>query len=65
MAQQTENEKILILNPETFSITFYWKNKYVKVKLKNGDDIIKLADIFSNMLIENGIESIIETSEFE
>lgn len=60
MAQQTENGKVSIPSQEPFSITFTWMDKYATVKLKNGEDVLKLADIFSNMLIENGIENILE-----
>ena len=39
-----------------FSITFSFKDNYTKIQLVNGDDVFKLADIFSKMLTENNIE---------
>ena len=44
------------LEPTPFAITFNWKDNYTTVQLINGDDVFKLADIFSKMLTENNIE---------
>ncbi len=44
------------LEPTPFAITFSWKDNYTKIQLVNGDDVFKLADIFSKMLTENNIE---------
>ena len=70
MAQQTEiltdnGYKFIIpkISQEPVFITFYLNDKSVKIKLKNEEDFLKLADILSKMLTENGIENIIETLE--
>jgi hypothetical protein len=44
------------LEPTPFAIAFSWKGDYTKIQLANGDDVFKLADIFSKMLTENNIE---------
>jgi hypothetical protein len=44
------------LEPSPFAITFSWKGNYTTIQLVNGDDVFKLADIFSKMLTENNIE---------
>jgi hypothetical protein len=41
--------------PEPFSITFSYEEEYVTVKLDNGEDVLKLAQIFSDMLSNNNI----------
>lgn len=66
MAQQTFNLQssgTQIENP--FSVTFNWQYNSITVRLKNGEDVLKLANIFSNMLTENRIENTIETSELK
>ena len=66
MTQQTvsiQTSGTLIENP--FSVTFSWQYNSITVRLKNGEDIFKLANIFSNMLTENGIENTVETSELK
>lgn len=69
MAQQTESlfntdngHRFIIpeILQEPVSITFYWNDNSVKVQLKNAEDVLKLADILSKMLTENGIENTIE-----
>jgi hypothetical protein len=41
--------------PEPFSMTFSYEEQYIKVKLDNGEDVLKLAQIFSDMLSNNNI----------
>ena len=66
MAQQTVNiETSGTLIEQPFAVKFNWQYKSLTVRLKNGEDILKLANIFSNMLTENGIENTIETSELK
>jgi hypothetical protein len=48
--------RVMSLEPLPFAITFSWKDNYTKIQLVNGDDVFKLADIFSKMLTENNIE---------
>lgn len=48
--------RIMPLEPTPFAITFSWKNEYATVQLINGEDVFKLADIFSKVLTENNIE---------
>ena len=46
--------------PEPWGITFSWKDKAAKIKFKNGEDILKLAEVFSQYLTANGIENTLE-----
>jgi hypothetical protein len=48
-------EPILSLKETPFAISFSWKDKVIKVELENGEDVLKLATIFSDMLSLNGI----------
>jgi hypothetical protein len=41
--------------PEPFSMTFSYEEQYITVKLDNGEDVLKLAQIFSDMLSNNNI----------
>jgi hypothetical protein len=66
MAQQTEpifqtsnsgwtNTAKLNLAPIPFSVTFSWQEQRITVQLENGEDVLKLAQIFSKFLTNNGI----------
>lgn len=46
-----------IVEEKHYNVMFSYKGKSVKVELVNGEDLIKLADIFSNFLTENGIKN--------
>ena len=72
MAQQTESEKGSLLNTERvplvdraiqqpFSIDFYCEGKGVKIQFKKSEDILKLGELLSKYLTENGIENTLET----
>ena len=50
----------LNLTPTPFSVTFTWSGKSVTVQLDNGEDVLKLAQIFSEFLTNNGITNIIK-----
>jgi hypothetical protein len=52
---QEDSTHILQLEPLPFNIKFVWKNISAEVVLENGEDVLKLAQIFSNMLYENNI----------
>ena len=64
-----ENNKVLISPFDQtinlpFSVTFSYKGQYREVKLKNGEDVLKLANIFEKLLKNNNIEcEVIETSD--
>jgi hypothetical protein len=59
-------EKMSInLEPIPFGITFTWKNKDVKITLKNGEDVIKLGREFANFLDKIHIEHTVEMSNIE
>jgi hypothetical protein len=71
MAQQTDSvfktsnsgwadTATLNLNPTPFSVTFTWSGKSITVQLDNGEDVLKLANIFSEFLTNNGITNIIK-----
>ena len=49
------------LEPTPFSISFRWMDSEVKLTLKNGEDILKVGKLFSDLLSENGVEHTIET----
>jgi hypothetical protein len=48
--------RVMPLEPASFAITFNWKDNYTTVQLVNGEDVFKLADLFSKILTENNIE---------
>ena len=50
-----EQNKILTLKHYPFSVIFTWKENQIKVELNNGEDILKLAKLFSNFLTNNDI----------
>ena len=54
-----EQNKILTLIPNPFSIIFTWNEMQIKVELDNGEDILKLAILFSNFLTNNDIPNTI------
>ena len=49
------------LEPTPFSISFRWRDSEVKLTLKNGEDILKVGKLLSDIFSENGIEHTIET----
>jgi hypothetical protein len=55
----TLEKPVLILtqlsSPLPFSITFSWSGTEIKVQLENGEDVLKLAQIFSDFLTSNDI----------
>ena len=48
-----------VQNP--FSISFYDTDREVKVTLKRKEDILKVGEMFSKWLTDNGIENVLET----
>ena len=46
---------VLNLSPMSFSVTFSWNGEQTTVELYNVEDVLKLAKIFSDFLINNGI----------
>ncbi len=48
-------EEVPKIEIPTFSVVFSWKEKSLKVKLENGEDVIKLGELFSKILIYNNI----------
>ena len=57
-----KNNKELKLSPfdQTinlpFSVTFSWHGQYREVRLKNGEDVLKLANVLEKLLKDNNIE---------
>ena len=45
----------LNLSPTPFSVTFNWQGQYITVQLESGEDVLKLAQLFSDFLSSNGI----------
>lgn len=58
-------ENTIIEMDTPFSITFTWKNNSNEIKLDNGEDVLKFAEIFSNMLTKNNIAHTIKTKQNE
>ena len=54
-----EPSKVLVLEPYPFSVSFSWIQKNIKVQLDNGEDVLKLAQMFSNFLTNNNISNTI------
>ena len=52
-----------IIEAQPFSITFTWKFKRTTITLKDGADVLKLADIFSQLLIKYDIYHDIITTD--
>lgn len=52
------------LEAQPFSITFTWKFKSTTITLKDGADVLKLADIFSELLVKYDIYHDITTKDF-
>ena len=48
------------INEMPFNVTFSHKGDSVIVHLLNGEDVLKLADVFSQLLTENGIDNWVE-----
>ena len=44
-----------VINPRPFSVTFSFNNERITVQLDNGEDVLKLGNIFSDFLTNNGI----------
>ena len=42
-----------------FSVSFTWEDKNIKVQLDNGEDVLKLAKLFSDYLTNNNIPNTI------
>jgi hypothetical protein len=53
----------ITVEPTPFNISFVWDDKDVSIKLKNGNDIFKLARIFTEILDKNNIEYDIKTNK--
>ena len=41
--------------PYPFNVAFRWKGESITVQLENGEDVLKLAQLFSDFLTSNGI----------
>ena len=46
--------------PQPWGVQFTWKDKSVKVTIKNGEDLIKVAEMISGLLTASGIENTLE-----
>ena len=49
-----------VVEAQPWGVQFTWKDKSVKVTLKNGEDLIKVAEMISVLLTANGIENTLE-----
>jgi len=57
--------KTLNLEPQPFGISFYWQEKNVKITLKDGESIFKIAREFANFLDRKNIEFEIKMENIE
>ena len=55
--------KLKGIEPTPFSISFRWLNEEITIVLKNGEDILKVANLFSKMLTDNYIEHTIKQQD--
>lgn len=46
-----------------FHVSFSHENRWVNIQLVNGIDVLKLADVFADMLKKNNIDYVITKSE--
>jgi hypothetical protein len=59
---KAENLGTTIIKPtdqlieQPFNITFTWNKETIKIDLKKGNDLFKIAFLFSKFLNKNGIE---------
>jgi hypothetical protein len=49
------SDSMLALNTTPFSVTFSWQGQRITVQLEQGEDVLKLAKIFSDFLTNNNI----------
>ncbi len=47
------------LNDTPFSVTFKWQQTSITVQLDNGEDVLKLPQVFSDFLTKNNIPNTI------
>lgn len=45
---------------QPWSISFTWKDTSAKITLKNGEDLIKVAEMLSGLFTASGIENDLE-----
>lgn len=57
----TSETPVLRLEPTPFSVTFSWQEQRITVQLEKGEDVLKLSQIFSDFLTNNGIPNTIKT----
>jgi hypothetical protein len=63
MNPEPKGEASTTVLPLPFNIRFSYGGKSVNISLLKGNDIFKLAEVFENILTENGIEYDVETIE--
>jgi hypothetical protein len=64
MNPEPKGEASTTIAEHPFNITFSHGGKSVNISFVNGSDVFKLAEIFQNILNENGIEHKLETSKY-
>ena len=58
-------ENHTIVEATNFSISFSWKNTSITITLKNGEDVLKLASAYKNLLRGSNIEYTEEIKELD
>lgn len=48
------------IEPKPFGVTFTWKDKSISVTLKNGEDLLRVAQMLSSLLTAYGIQNELE-----
>lgn len=43
-----------------WNIQFSWSDKHVEITLKDGNDLLKIGELLSDLLTKNGIENTLE-----
>lgn len=46
--------------PQPWSVVFTWKDTSAKITLKKGEDLIKVAEMLSELLTASGIDNDLE-----
>ncbi len=48
------------IKPSAFGMNFQWQDRIKRIELKNGEDVLKLAEVFASLLDQHNIEYIIK-----
>ena len=60
MNPEPKEQGTTVIKETPFSITFTWKENSVEISLVDGNDLIKIAMLLSELMKKNGIENSIK-----